>query len=67
MLKRWQQYENNSSPIHSFLNSSNTIPRAYSLPKIYKTDFSLRIIVSSIDNPLHNLASFLHKILSQNL
>jgi len=50
------------------LNSSNAIlPRAYGLPKIHKTDYPLRTIVSSIGSPLHNLATFLLKILRESL
>lgn len=37
------------------------------LPKIYKKDCPLRIIVSSINSPLHPLAFFLHKYLFVNL
>jgi len=40
---------------------------AYGLPKIHKTDYPLRIIVSSLGSPLHNLASYLQKILQESL
>ena len=52
------------------LNCTNPILfRAYDLFiwKIHKTNYSLRVIVSSIDSSIHNLASFLHKIIHENL
>jgi len=53
-----------TSDLHSKLNTTNAIlPRAYGLPKIHKNGFPLRIIVSSIGSPLHNLATLLQKIL----
>jgi len=36
------------------------------LPKIHKTDYPLRMIVSSIGNPLHNLATYLLKMLQKS-
>jgi len=55
------------SAIH-FLNSSNPmLSKVYGLPKIYKPG-PLRIIISFIGNPLHNLATYLDKILvSRNI
>jgi len=45
------------------------LSRAYDLFiwKIHKTDYPLRVIVSSINSSIHNLASFLHKIIHENL
>jgi len=68
ILKRWLNHQYISAHTHTFLNSCNAIlPRAYGLPKIHKPGFPLRIIVSSTGSPLHNLASFLHKILCISL
>jgi len=71
ILKRWLNHKYIS--VHTqfettILNSSNAIlPRAYGLPKIHKPGYPLRIIVSSTGSPLHNLTSFLHKILCVSL
>jgi len=43
------------------------LPRAYGLLKVHKPDCPYRIIVSSLDSPLYNLATFLHKILIKNI
>jgi len=68
ILKRWENSKYLPSNKLSYLNSSNAVlPRAYGLPKIHKPGFPLRIIISSIDSPLHNLAKFLQNILSQSL
>lgn len=46
------------------LNSTNgNLPRCYGLPKIHKTGFPLRIIVSSLGSPLYNVAQYIHDIL----
>jgi len=68
ILKRWLSHKYISVQTHTYLNSSNAIlPRAYGLPKIHKHGYPLRIIVSSTGSPLHNLASYLHKILCKSL
>jgi len=68
ILKRWGNSKYLPSNKLFFLNSSNAVlPRAYGLPKIHKPGFPLRIIISSIDSPLHNLAEFLQNILNQSL
>ena len=41
------------------------LPRAYGLPKIHKPDNPLRIIISSLDSPTYNMASFLQNILKK--
>ena len=40
------------------------LPRAYGLPKIHKENLPFRIIVSSVNSPLHNLATFFHNVLT---
>jgi len=68
ILKRWNDRKYIASFTYSLLNTSNAIlPRAYGLPKIHKTGYPLRIIISSTGSPLHNLANFLHKILIKSL
>lgn len=47
--------------------SDGVLPRAYGFPKIHKRDCPLRIIVSSINSPLHPLATYLHNLLFNNL
>jgi len=42
--------------------TNGNLPR-YGLPKIHKTGFPLRIIVSAIGSPLYNVACFMHEIL----
>lgn len=53
--------------MRSLLRSDGVLPRAYGLPKIHKTVYPLRIIVSSINSLLHNFAAYLHNILHDNL
>jgi len=43
------------------------VPHVYDVPKIHKAEYPLHVIVSSIGNPLNNLASILHKIIQNNL
>ncbi|XP_024891393.1 uncharacterized protein LOC112467144 [Temnothorax curvispinosus] len=64
LLTRWKKSDFISESLYRFLYCSDgTLPRAYGLPKIHKKNCPFRIIVSSIDSPLYNLASFLHKIM----
>lgn len=66
MLKCWLQHEYISGSSHS-LNSLNAVlPRKYGLSNIHKVGYPLWVIVAS-GSPLNNLATFLHKILKQNL
>ncbi|XP_020299368.1 uncharacterized protein LOC109863521, partial [Pseudomyrmex gracilis] len=67
LLKRWRDRDFISTNLYNYLNVTKAIlPRAYGLPKIHKNGYPLRIIVSSVGTPLHNLASFLHKIIYKN-
>lgn len=64
ILTRWKNLNFISvSTYKSLLCSDGILPRAYGLPKIHKPNCPFRIIVSSIDSPLHHLATFLHKIM----
>jgi len=68
VLKRWEQKDYISSfTKRSLLTSDGVLPRAYGLPKIHKVNYPLRIIVSSINSPLHKFATFLHNCLYDNL
>ena len=68
LLKKWKRLDVVTVPTYNKLNSSNpTLPRAYGLPKIHKPGTPLRIIISSIGSPLHNLAAFLHEIIHNSL
>ncbi|KAL6419279.1 hypothetical protein ACFW04_014008 [Cataglyphis niger] len=49
---------------YKYLNTTNgNLPRCYGLPKIFKTGFPLRIIVSSLNSPLYNISKYIHDIL----
>ncbi|XP_024891068.1 uncharacterized protein LOC112466939, partial [Temnothorax curvispinosus] len=68
LLTRWQNQEFISPATYKFFYCSDgVLPRAYGLPKIHKQNHPLRIIVSFIDGPLHNLARFLHNIISTSI
>lgn len=43
------------------------LPRAYGVPKTHKINAPLRIIIFSINSPLHNFAFFLHKTIYKSL
>ena len=47
--------------------SDSDLPRFYGLPKIYKKGIPLRIIISYINSPFYNLASFLKKTIKKSL
>jgi len=49
------------------MNNDGTIPRAYGLPKIHKMGYPLRIIVTSVNSPLYNLAYYLHLIIKKSI
>jgi len=51
----------------SLLLSDGVLPRAYGLPKIHKDNCPLRVIVSSINSPLHSFALFLHQVIFSNI
>lgn len=64
MLSRWKGSNYISTNTYrSLYVSDGILPRAYGLPKIHKRNHSFRIIVSSLDNPLYHLASYLHRIM----
>jgi len=64
LLKRWKTKGFIEEFVYKrLLTTDGLLSRAYGLPKIHKNGCPLRIIVSSIDSPLHSLSNFLHKIL----
>jgi len=68
MLKKWLQ--RGFIPKHTYLSlflSDSILPKIYGLPKIHKTSYPYRIIISSINTALYPLASFLQKIISNSL
>ncbi|XP_032685326.1 uncharacterized protein LOC116850787, partial [Odontomachus brunneus] len=68
ILKRWRNESYIENSVYKFLQSSDaTLPRAYGSPKIHKADNPLRIIVSSKNSPLYNLALFLHRLISTSI
>jgi len=68
LLKRWLNSKYISVQTHNYINSFNPIlPRAYGLPKIHKKGLPLRIIVSSSGSFLHNLVTYLQRILQNSL
>lgn len=64
LLIRWK---NNGyitlTAYRSLSYSEGSLPRAYGLPKVHKLVCPFRLIVSSVNSPLYQLAVFLHKIM----
>jgi len=50
-----------------YCSGSGNLPRAYGLPKIHKSGFTFRIIISSVDSPTYSIANFIHRIISRNI
>jgi len=68
MLTRWKQAKYINEIVYRSLNCNDgLLSKAYDLPKVHKSDCLFRIIVSFLDSPLYNLATFLHKILIKNI
>ncbi|GAB1861615.1 hypothetical protein CAJAP_02694 [Camponotus japonicus] len=64
IVKSWRSNDLINETTHKKLNCTNgNLPRCYGLPKIHKSGFPLRIIVSSIGSPLYNVAQYIHDIL----
>ncbi|XP_011858700.1 PREDICTED: uncharacterized protein LOC105556227, partial [Vollenhovia emeryi] len=64
LLARWKKMNYIDETTYKGCNfTDGTLPRAYGLPKIHKTGYPLRIIVSSVNTPLHTFSTFLHKII----
>jgi len=72
LLTRWKNNEIiDVGTYRKLMNHDGTTPRAYRLSKtwygIHKTGHPLRIIVSSINSLLYNLAYYLHSIIKKNI
>ncbi|KAL6433470.1 hypothetical protein ACFW04_006535 [Cataglyphis niger] len=69
LIKSWRDNGLIDETTYKYLNTTNgNLPRCYGLPKIHKTGFSLRIIVSSLSSPLYNISKYIHDIsLNSNL
>jgi len=64
LVKSWRDNDITNESTYRRLNSTNgNLPRCYGLPKIHKTGFPLRIIVSALGSPLYNVAKYIHDIL----
>ncbi|EFN72059.1 hypothetical protein EAG_00285, partial [Camponotus floridanus] len=62
LLTRWKNNGYITPKIYRSLSySEGSLPRAYGLSKVHKPNCPFRIIVSSIDSPLYQLAAFLHE------
>lgn len=60
----------NSKSIYRYLNVNTpdfNLPRAYRLPAIHKQGNFLRIFVSFIEDPLYNLATYLHDVVHKRV
>jgi len=67
-LKNWLTKRFISKKEYYFMHLRDSIlPKAYGLPKIHKQNIPFRIIVSSINTALYNVAIHFHKILSQSI
>jgi len=68
MLAGWKTKEYiTQGTYNSIYCSDGNLPRAYRLPKIHKPGLKFRLIISSIDSPIHLLAEFLHTIITKNI
>lgn len=60
----WRESDDISNTTYrSLYVSDGILPRAYGLPKIHKLNHPFRIIVSSLNSPLYQFASYLHRIM----
>lgn len=68
MIKSWRESDIITESTYKHLNCTNgNLPRCYGQPKVHKTNFPLRIIVSTVGSPLYNLSCFLHDILQASI
>jgi len=64
LQERWKNHNYIPDMTYKRLNCTDgVLPRAYGLPKIHEPNCPCRIIVSSINTPLHPLTAFLHNII----
>ncbi|XP_071578862.1 uncharacterized protein, partial [Temnothorax nylanderi] len=68
LVKSWHDNDIIDYQIFKQLYCTNgNLPRCYGLPKIHKTGFPMRVIVSAIGSPLYNVARFIHEILHDSI
>ncbi|KYN09543.1 hypothetical protein ALC57_18330 [Trachymyrmex cornetzi] len=67
MLTKWKSCIYIDDSQYRRLHCEGLLLRAYAMPKIHKPNCPFRIIVSSINSPLYELASFLHSILIETI
>lgn len=68
ILTRWKSKSYIPPQVYKRLYTSDGIlPRAYGVPKIHKDNYPFRIIVSSINSPLYEMALYLHEIIWKNI
>jgi len=68
MLASWKKREYIDTRLYKkLLITDGTLPRAYGLPKLHKEGFPLRVIISSLNSPLYELACYLHKIIKDSV
>lgn len=68
LVKSW--FDNDIIDLQSYRRmhcTNGNLPRCYGLPKIHKSGFPLRIIVSALGSPIYNVAKFLHDILVESV
>ncbi|KYN18734.1 hypothetical protein ALC57_08963 [Trachymyrmex cornetzi] len=68
LLAGWkkQNYISESTYKQLYCSDGN-IPRAYALPKVHKLNCPIKIIISSLDSALYNLAAFLHSLIVKSI
>ncbi|XP_071579386.1 uncharacterized protein [Temnothorax nylanderi] len=68
LVKSWHDNDIIDYQIFKQLYCTNgNLPRCYGLPKIHKTGFPMRVIVSAIGSPLYSVARFIHEILHDSI
>ncbi|XP_011866401.1 PREDICTED: uncharacterized protein LOC105561223, partial [Vollenhovia emeryi] len=68
LIKSWWDKKIIDEYTYKQLRCTNgNLPRCYGLPKVHKTDFPLRIIVSTVGSPTYKIAKFLGDILQKSI
>jgi len=68
LLKEWLQHNYiTKQQYYKFRSSDSILPKAYGLPKIHKINTPFRIIVSSVNTALYQLAAYFHKVISESI
>lgn len=68
LLRLWVKKEYITDLTYNTIKSSDgCLPKAYGIPKIHKKDHPFRLIVSSINSPLHCFAEYLHKLILKSI